>query len=127
MTRIYGVDVDFLDAFNAAAKSTYPDEFLCALSAEDGVISEMVMLPGTVFGDEHSFLNLWMAPANCNIIGTAHSHPDYCNMASDADLDLFRNMGGFHLITCMPYDRRSWRLYNSLGEEVELEIVSQIL
>jgi proteasome lid subunit RPN8/RPN11 len=127
MMRIHAIDIDLIDDINESARSVYPDEFLCTLSAEDGVISEMIMLPGTVYGDEHSFLNLWMAPANCNIVGTAHSHPDYCNMASEADLDLFRNMGGFHLITCMPFDRTSWKLYNSLGEEVELEIVSQIL
>lgn len=125
--KVYAIDINLIDDINASARSVYPDEFLCAMSAEDGVISGMVMLPGTVFGDEHSFMDMWMAPANCNIVGTAHSHPDYCNMASDADLDLFRNMGGLHLITGMPYDRTSWKLYNSLGEVVELEIVNQVL
>ena len=124
--KVHAIDINLIDGINESARSVYPDECLCAMSEEDGVINEMVMLPGTVFGDEHSFLNMWMAPANCRIVGTAHSHPDYCNEASDADLDLFRNMGGYHLITCMPYDRTSWRLYNSLGEVVELEIVNQI-
>ena len=27
--RIRGVDIDFIDAFNESARSTYPDEFLC--------------------------------------------------------------------------------------------------
>jgi proteasome lid subunit RPN8/RPN11 len=123
MTRIYGVDVDFLDAFNAAAKSTYPDEFLCLMRAEDGIIVEMVMLPGTVYGDSHSFLNEWMAPIDYSIIGSAHSHPGYSNEASDDDKTYFANMGGVHLITCQPYDRRSWRAYDSHGDVLDLEIV----
>ena len=123
MTRIYGVDVDFLDAFNAAAKSTYPDEFLCLMRAEDGVIIEMVMLPGTVYGDSHSFLNEWMAPIDYSIIGSAHSHPGYSNEASDDDRTYFANMGGVHIITCQPYDRRSWRAYDSYGDVIDLEIV----
>ena len=127
MMKIYAIDINLIDDINESARSVHPDEFLCTLAMKDGVISEIVMLPGTVYGDEHSFLNMWMAPINCNIIGTAHSHPDYCNMASEADMDLFRNMGGLHLITCMPYDRNSWKLYNSFGEEVKLEIVNQVI
>ena len=48
MNRIRGVDIDFIDGFNAAARSTYPDEFLCMTREIDGVISEMILLPGTV-------------------------------------------------------------------------------
>lgn len=125
--KVHSIDINLIDDINECARSVHPDEFLCTLAAKDGVISEMLLLPGTVYGDEHSFLNMWMAPVNCDIVGTAHSHPDYCNDASDTDLDLFRNMGGFHIITGMPYDRTSWKLYNSLGEEVHLNIVSQIL
>ncbi len=127
MKKVYAVDINLIDDINESARSVHPDEFLCLLSAEDGVINEMVMLPGTVYGDSHSFLSMWMAPANCNIIGSAHSHPDFYNDASDDDLDLFSNMGGYHIITCMPYDRTSWRIYNSKGEDAELEIVSQVI
>ena len=125
MKPVYAIDINLIDEINECAKSVYPDEYLCTLSAEDGVITEMVLLPGTVYGDSHSFLNMWMAPANCNIIGTAHSHPGYCNDASEADLTLFSNMGGYHLITCQPYDRTSWRLYDSKGAEADLEVVNQ--
>ena len=125
--KIYGIDVDLIDEINECARSVFPDEFLCALSAEDGVINEMILLPGTIYGDSHSIMNVWMAPVNVHLIGTAHSHPDYCNMASDADLDLFSNMGGYHIITCMPYDRTSWKIYNSKGEEVQLELIDCII
>ena len=123
MNKIKGVSIDFIDGFNESAKSCYPDEFLCMVRQTDGVVDEMVLLPGTVFGDSHSFLSEWMSPVDFSIAGTAHSHPGYSNEASDEDLSLFANMGGIHFITCQPYDRTSWRAYNSKGEEVELEVI----
>ena len=123
MNKIKGVSIDFIDGFNESAKSCYPDEFLCMVRQTDGVVDEMVLLPGTVFGDSHSFLSEWMSPIDFSIAGTAHSHPGYSNEASDDDLSLFANMGGIHFITCQPYDRQSWKAYNSKGEEVELEII----
>ncbi|MBE6514648.1 MAG: Mov34/MPN/PAD-1 family protein [Candidatus Methanomethylophilaceae archaeon] len=123
MNRITGIDIDLIDAFNEAAKSAYPDEFLCMTREEDGVLSEMIMLPGTVFGDSHSFLNQWMAPIDYNLAGTVHSHPGFSNEPSEQDKEFFSNMGGVHIITCQPYDRTSWRAYDSRGEPLELEII----
>ena len=123
MTRIYAVDIDFIDAFNESARSTYPDEFLCMTRQVDGVVSEMVLLPGTVYGDSHSFLNQWMEPIDYSIAGSAHSHPGYSNRPSDEDKTFFSNTGGIHFITCQPYDRTSWRAYDSRGEPVELEVI----
>ena len=122
MNKIRGVSIDFIDGFNESARSTYPDEFLCVTREIDGIISEMVMLPGTVFGDEHSFINQWMEPIDFTIAGSAHSHPGYCNRPSDADKDFFSNMGGVHFITCQPYDRNSWKAYNSRGEPIDIEV-----
>lgn len=123
MKKIYAVDVDFIDSLSESAKSCYPDEFLCMVRQENGVVNEMVMLPGTVFGNEHSFLSEWMAPVDYNLAGTAHSHPGYSNEASEQDLSLFSNMGGVHFITCQPYDRSSWRAYDSKGRILNLEVV----
>ncbi|MFA6804378.1 MAG: Mov34/MPN/PAD-1 family protein [Candidatus Methanomethylophilaceae archaeon] len=123
MKKIYGVSVDFIDGFNASAKSTYPDEFICFHRAEEGVVTEMVLVPGSVFGESHSFINEWMAPVDFEMSGSAHSHPGYSNEASDADLTFFSHMGGVHFITCQPYDRTSWKAYNSSGEVIELELV----
>ena len=122
MNKIRGVSIDFIDGFNESARSTYPDEFLCVTREIDGIISEMVMLPGTVFGDEHSFINQWMEPIDFTIAGSAHSHPGYCNLPSEADKDFFSNMGGVHFITCQPYDRNSWKAYNSRGEPIDIEV-----
>lgn len=123
MNTIYGVSVDFIDGLNASARSTYPDEFICYHRQEDGVVNEIIMVPGSVFGDSHSFIDEWMAPVDYNRSGSAHSHPGYSNEPSDADLDFFSHMGGVHFITCQPYDRTSWKAYKSDGREAELELV----
>ncbi|MDD3379389.1 MAG: Mov34/MPN/PAD-1 family protein [Candidatus Methanomethylophilaceae archaeon] len=123
MMKIYGVSVDFIDGFNESAKSTYPDEFICFHREKEGVVTEMLLVPGSVFGESHSFINDWMSPIDYNKSGSAHSHPGYSNEPSEADKTFFGHMGGVHFITCQPYDRTSWKAYNSNGEEVKLELV----
>lgn len=122
MKKIRGIYVEFIDAFNEAAQSVYPDEFLSMIREEDGIISELILIPGTVYGDSHSFLNEWMAPVDFSLVGTVHSHPGYSNEPSEEDLQYFANQGGVHIITCMPFDRKSWKAYNSRGEQMELEL-----
>ena len=124
MKRVHAIDIELLDDICDSAKSCYPQEFLCMLRAEDGVINEMVLLPGTVNGDEHSFLNLWMAPPDFLMVGSIHSHPGYSNEPSDADIDFFSHYGGVHIIICQPYDHKSWKAYDSKGRIVPIEIVS---
>ena len=124
MKRVHGIDVDLLDDICDSAKACYPQEFLCMLCACDGVINEMVLLPGTVNGDSHSFLNLWMAPPDQTMVGSIHSHPGYSNEPSDADIDFFGHYGGIHIIICQPYDRQSWKAYDSKGRIIPIEIIS---
>jgi proteasome lid subunit RPN8/RPN11 len=123
MNRIFGVSVDFIDGFNESARSTFPDEFICFHRECDGVITEMILVPGSVYGDSHSFINDWMSPVDLHKSGTAHSHPGYFNDPSDADLDFFSHFGGIHFITCQPYDRKSWRAYDSCGRRIHLDLV----
>lgn len=123
VVRIRGVSIDFIDGLNESAKSTYPDEFICLHRQHDGIIDEMVMLPGTIFGEAHSVLQDWMDPVDFARSGSAHSHPGYSAEASNADLTGFSQMGGVHIITAQPYDRRSWRAYNSSGEAINLPIL----
>jgi proteasome lid subunit RPN8/RPN11 len=120
---VFGVSVDFIDGFNESARSAYPDEFICFHRECDGVITEMILVPGSVYGDSHSFINDWMSPIDYHKSGTAHSHPGYSNYPSDADLDFFGHFGGIHFITCQPYDRKSWRAYDSSGNIIDLQIV----
>ena len=81
------------------------------------------MLPGTVFGDSHSFIMEWMDPIDYARSGSAHSHPGFSAEASEDDYVVFGHMGGIHFITCQPYDRSSWRAYNSFGDEIEVPML----
>ena len=106
-----------------AAVQTYPNEFVAALRAEKGVIRELLMLPGTVSGENSGIIQLHMLPIDFSVVGTVHSHPGPSNRPSDADVHLFGNFGSTHIITCLPYDMRSWRAYDYKGEPVELEVL----
>jgi len=123
MKKVYAIDRSLLEGINGSARSVFPQEFLCMLSADDGIIDELVLIPGTVYGDSHSFLDTWMAPVDFSIVGTVHSHPGYSNEPSDDDLDFFSHYGGVHIITCLPFSDGSWKAYDSHGGIVDLEIV----
>ncbi|MDR0778133.1 MAG: Mov34/MPN/PAD-1 family protein [Methanomassiliicoccaceae archaeon] len=122
MKKVYAISWDLIDAINESARSCYPQEFLCLSRHNDGVIDEMMLIPGTIYGDSHSFINLWMSPVNTRMAGTIHSHPGYSNRPSDDDIDLFSSWGGVHIITCQPYDRTSWKAYDSNGYELRPEM-----
>ncbi|MCL2607149.1 MAG: Mov34/MPN/PAD-1 family protein [Methanomassiliicoccaceae archaeon] len=123
MKKIRALSWDLIDGVNESARACYPQEFICLLRQNDGVVDEMVLIPGTIYGDSHAFINMWMSPINLDISGTVHSHPGYSNEPSDDDLIFFSSWGGVHIITCQPYDRSSWKAYDSAGRELNLEMV----
>lgn len=106
-----------------ASKSSYPNEFGAMLRAEDGVINELLLIPGTVAGEESALFKLHMVPIDFSVVGTVHSHPSYSCEPSGADLEFFRKYGWVHIIACMPFDTRSWACYDATGEPRPLEIV----
>jgi proteasome lid subunit RPN8/RPN11 len=108
------------------AKSNYPREFGGLLRRDEKsreIISEIVLLPGTVSGDSHAIFRLHMLPIDFTIVGTVHSHPSLSANPSNADIDLFRKYGKIHIIAARPYDESSWKAYDYIGNEVEVEIV----
>lgn len=120
---IYAIEKQVLEMFNASASSTFPNEFLCMTRAEKGVIIELMLLPGTISGDSHGIIDVWMAPVDFSISGSAHSHPSHSNEPSEDDLHFFRRWGGVHIITCRPYDMSSWNAYDSSGNKLQLQII----
>lgn len=100
-----------------------PREFAALLRVEGDTITELVLLPGTVSGDEHAIFNLWMQPVDRHVKGTVHSHPDEHPYPSDDDFELFEKEGVVHLILCRPYGPRDWRAYDHVGRPVHLEVV----
>ncbi|MDW5563894.1 MAG: Mov34/MPN/PAD-1 family protein [Methanomassiliicoccus sp.] len=121
--KVWGIDPDVLEMVNEAAKESLPNEFVAALRAENGVITEILLFPGSYSNEHSAFMQLHMLPIDLSVVGTVHSHPGPSNRPSDADLHLFGNFGNTHIITCLPFDKRSWRAYDRNGREVGLEVV----
>ncbi len=115
-----------LDLIIESAKSVYPKEFGALLRVDDiqkSIITEIILLPGTVQGESHTIFKLHMMPIDFNIVGTIHSHPSPFPIPSDADIELFRKHGRIHIIIAKPYNRYSWRAYDYNGKEIKIEIV----
>ena len=111
--RIWAIDVGLIESFNESAKASSPNEFASAMREENGVLTELVFLPGSIGSFTSATVPLHMLPID----------PGYSNRPSDEDLHLFGSFGKVHIITCMPYDITSWRSYDKDGNEIKLEIV----
>ncbi|MBI0582893.1 MAG: Mov34/MPN/PAD-1 family protein [Methanomassiliicoccus sp.] len=121
--KVWAIEADVLDMINEASRDTLPNEFVAALRAEKGVITEILLFPGSVSNEHAAFMQLHMLPIDLSVVGTVHSHPGPSNRPSNEDVHLFGNFGSTHIITCLPYDRRSWQAYDRSGRPVELEVV----
>jgi proteasome lid subunit RPN8/RPN11 len=123
MLKVKGIDRAVLDTINRSAQASYPKEFIAALRAEDGIITEILLIPGSLQGDDNATIMFHMIPVDLSVVGTVHSHPGGIPRPSDADLDLFRRHGVVHIITASPFNESSWRAYDGLGRRRELEVV----
>jgi proteasome lid subunit RPN8/RPN11 len=109
-----------------SAKSTYPNEFGGFLRVDDfekNIISEIIILPGTISGNSHTIFKLHMMPIDFSIVGTVHSHPSYSFNPSPTDLQLFQKHGKIHIIVAYPYNYKTFQSYDSYGNVIKLEIV----
>ncbi len=125
MKAVRGIERSTLDLIEESARDIYPNEFGGFLSVGDdpGVISEVVLLPGTISGSSHAIFRMDMSPPDSSIVGTVHSHPSPYPAASEADMHLFQKYGRIHIIIAAPFDDASWRAYDHHGEPVSLEVI----
>jgi proteasome lid subunit RPN8/RPN11 len=116
-----------LELITESSKSNYPQEFGALLRvdrADKNLITEVVLLPGTISGDSHAIFRLHMLPVDYSIVGTIHSHPSSIARPSEADLDLFNHFGKIHIIVGVtPFGDVSWRSYDYMGRDVPIEII----
>jgi proteasome lid subunit RPN8/RPN11 len=120
---LQSIQRDALNLILESARSQHPNEFGALLRAQKGVVTEVVVLPGTVSGATHAIFQLNMLPIDFSIKGTVHSHPTPNPRPSNADLELFARFGTTHIIVAQPYTERSWRAYNARGEPISLGVV----
>lgn len=124
--RNWKIKRDCLNLILECAKSSYPNEFGGLLRVDTDskeVISELVVLPGTISGDSHALFKLHMLPIDFTIIGTVHSHPSFSSNPSEADLQLFSKHGKIHIIAAKPFSESSWQAYDYRGIKVGMEII----
>jgi len=114
-----------LESVLASGRSAFPNEFGGMLRADPpGVISELLLLPGTTAGRRHANFQFYMLPADLAIVGTVHSHPSGALHPSDADTRLFRNWGRRHIILGSPFGPSSWRAYDGNGNPTLLTVIA---
>ncbi len=121
--KVYAINKKALNLILEVSKESYPKEFGGLLRAEKGIITEIILLPGTLSGNTSAIFQLHMLPVDFTIVGTVHSHPSGSFHPSNADLHLFEKFGSTHIIACMPYDYNSWCAYDYYGNKIDLEIV----
>jgi proteasome lid subunit RPN8/RPN11 len=106
-----------------ACRSTHPKEFAGFLREKKGVISEVLLVPGTLFGREGSVVNRWMLPIDSSVCGTAHSHPSSNVSPSPSDLRFFSTFGKCHAIVGFPYTEQSIQFYSRTGNKLTHKVV----
>lgn len=91
-----------LEFILGVSKNFYPKEFAGLLSGDKSIIKEVLLIPGSDFGDTFSAINTWMAPIGISAVGSIHSHPGISFKPSNADLNFFSRYP-VNLIARYPY------------------------
>lgn len=120
--KVIGIARDTLKFILEASRSTMPAEFAGLLQAEEGVITEVLILPGTESSRMSALIRLYMLP-NMKVVGSAHSHPSSNIRPSKQDILLFSRTGDYHIIVGPPFDETSWACYDASGERRELAVL----
>jgi proteasome lid subunit RPN8/RPN11 len=107
----------------AASRDQYPREFSAALRAKDGVITELLLMPGTQSGRTSALPGIYNLPIDFSVAGSVHSHPSGNFCPSEADLVFFQKFGYVHIITGSPFGEANWAAYDIRGNRTVLAVV----
>ena len=121
--QVHGIRRRTLQMILEAGRSSYPNEFGAILKAEEGVINQLWLLPGTESGESAALFRLHMLPIDFSVVGTVHTHPSGGCRPSGADIELFSRFGYVHVIACEPFGPGSWACYDGNGERRDLEVI----
>lgn len=120
---VHAIEREVLDLIIESARNAHPNEFAGALRAEGGVITTVLLVPGTVQGSRHAILRMNELPIDRTVVGVVHSHPSNSARPSQADLMLFGQHGHTHIIIHHPYTVDTWLCWNHRGERVKLDVI----
>jgi proteasome lid subunit RPN8/RPN11 len=127
LKKVKGIHREVLDMIVEVAKNSYPNEYVALLRHEDGIITELHFLPGSIAGEDNATVPLYMRPIDLNIVGTVHCHPGFSNRPSHQDLELFHHFGNTHIIIALPYDYSSWQGYDMEGNRIDIPVLDEEL
>jgi len=119
---VQGIAKDTLFFIMEASRSTLPLEFAGLLRADDEIITEVLILPGTEASNRSALVRMYMLP-NMRIVGSVHSHPSSNLTPSIEDLIFFSKAGDHNMIVGPPFDDKSWRCYDSAGKRRDLMVL----
>ena len=114
---------DVLEFILGVSREVYPKEFSALLRGTEDAIGEVLIIPGTVFGNRFATTPLYRAPIDYSIIGSVHSHPARNFAPSRADIRFFGKTGFVHLILRQPYRNiEDVAAYDKQGNRIELDV-----
>ncbi|MCJ7444221.1 MAG: Mov34/MPN/PAD-1 family protein [Methanotrichaceae archaeon] len=119
---VQGIAKDTLMFILEISRSSMPNEFAGLLQAENGIITNVLILPGTETSRISAMVRLYMLP-NMSIVGSVHSHPSSDIRPSHQDLLFFSRTGEYHIIVGPPFDEKNWNCYDILGNERNLSVL----
>ena len=123
MERIHSIRRKILRMILAASGDQHPKEFSAALRAKDGVVTELLLMPGTTSGKTSAIPGIHNLAIDFSVAGSIHSHPSGYPIPSEADLNFFQKFGTVHIITASPFGENDWVAYDIRGNRVKLEVV----
>ncbi len=121
--EIDGISERTLTMILESSKDCYPNEFAAGMREIDGIISELILVPGTITSHRKALLQLHHLPIDYSMVGIVHSHPSTNINPSKNDMIMFGRFGRVHIIVGVPYDMGSWQAYDYNGRKIELPVL----
>ncbi len=121
--KIKGIARDALHFILGVSRSSYPKEFAGLLRANEDIITDVLLLPGTESSEVSAVMRLYMMPMSVGSVGSVHSHPSSDITPSKEDLTMFGRTGDYHIIAGHPYTGQSWACYDAAGKRRDLPVL----
>lgn len=122
--KISAIHRNTLDLLLEMGRGSHPREFAALLGSDNGVITDVNLIPGTIGGEASASVPFEMVPLHLGIVGSAHSHPNGVIRPSDADIRFFAVSGSCHIIVGYPYGPDDWQSFYADGTPVRLTVIS---
>jgi proteasome lid subunit RPN8/RPN11 len=105
------------------SRELFPREFMGLLRGNGDEISEILIIPATLWGEGFAQIHGMQVPWDKSIVGSIHSHPSGDNRPSQQDLVEFGRSGNIHLILRHPYGGiKDVACYSTDGKRLDITV-----